>query len=650
MYTFGANQIALKRFIVSLLLSSISLVILAQEDSTSTDEIKVQKLESFLSYKASEFHLDSPPFKTIDTTFDKAYYYNPQLHNFKTNLGNNGTAQKSLYLDYNYNSGFKLNFDQLNDFRFLSSTNRYFEVSQPYAKAAYINGAQKEEGINIAFTQNIRENWNIGLQYKKIGSIGFYQRQRTAINSFKLFQSFKSKNNRYGIIANVNYNDSYNEENGGIKSDSIFLFDPNTNRQGIEVNSPNAKNNSRSQEFFLKQHLNFGKQVAIIPKDSTDTTETFRIIPLFSPYHAFRYHNQEFIFEDASPAPENYPLGSVSPGVLIQDETKLTQFDNQIGVRISPLSNTNGIFKTLEVDAWGKLELLQYQQRSPWYGNIYNKDNLDNLIIGTSIKNDFNKNNSITLDWSNTIEGFDAGDSKLGFKSFHKIKWLNVSPSIEASTLNPAMVFRKYSSTPYSWNFSNLSLINEQKEQLNIEVNKTNTRLNFTGRQITNYTYFDANSTVKQHSNQINYFKAKLSQHIKLSIIHLDLSVMYQTSDQAGIINVPELAAYSKFYIQSTLFKKDLSYRIGADLYATSDYYGDGYNAAIRQYYSQNSEKITTYPWLEVYLMAKIQRTYFFAKLTNVLEGNASPAFFAAPNYPLPDRAFKFGIKWEFLN
>ena len=90
--------------------------------------------------------------------------------------------------------------------------------------------------------------------------------------------------------------------------------------------------------------------------------------------------------------------------------------------------------------------------------------------------------------------------------------------------------------------------------------------------------------------------------------------------------------------------------RLGTDLYVASDYTGDSYNPITRQYQVQTSKTIQSYPWLEPYVMIKVDRTYFFLRIANALEGAVPPTNFAAPGYPMADRAFKFGIKWEFIN
>ena len=79
-------------------------------------------------------------------------------------------------------------------------------------------------------------------------------------------------------------------------------------------------------------------------------------------------------------------------------------------------------------------------------------------------------------------------------------------------------------------------------------------------------------------------------------------------------------------------------------------YFADGYNPALRTFYSQTSQEIESYPWGEFYIMANVDRAYFFARITNLFEGAVPYNYYAGPGYPLPDRGFKFGIKWEFFN
>ncbi len=644
----------MKNLVFLILLSLLNYSLSAQDIPAKGKKDKVVKLQEFYTFNKTDFINDSIDYNKIDTTFFPFFYYNPQLYNFKTNLGNNGTAQKDLKFQSDSKFGFNTQFDQLDDFRFNHQKNEYFQVSQPYAKAFYINGAQKEEGIEIEFSQNINPSWNIGLEYKKVSSEGFYLRQRASINSFRMFQSYKSKNNRYGVIANLNYNDSYNEENGGIVNDSLFTESNNVSRKGIPVRFDQARNISRNQEFYVKQFLNFGKVSTQYYTDDNDSIYLDSIIgksviPKLTPYHEFRYNNKEFGYVDLSADSLNYPAGSVNNGMNISDFTNLKEVDNMLGIRWMINRNKSEVLENLSLKAFGGFQYLEYFQQEFYTGKTLNNQYLTNTIIGASLSNDWRSKYHFSINYHEVTEGYDVGDRNINLTSSNQLGKMKVSAEIHLEKSNPKIVFRDFSSATYSWK-NNLNLIERNGANLEIEIPNLRFKLGADYNAISNYTYFDHSSKVNQFNRDLSIFQAYLSQSFRVWKFHLNLNLRYQNIDKSDIINIPEFLSYSSFYFETTIFKKEMLVRAGSDLYYTTDYTGDSYNPTIRQYQTQNTNTIGSYPWLEAYMMVKVDRTYFFVRVTNLLEGAVPYNYFAAPSYPMPDRALKFGIKWEFIN
>ena len=643
----------MKKLIILLLIISPPLFSWAQLNTLKLgppDSNRVIKLKEFYTFEQDEFYFDSSQLVFIDTSLDRLYYFSPQLYNFQTNLGNNGSAQKPLSFNSNPIISFKTNFDQINLFRFKESTNQFYNVTQPYAKVSYINGAQNEEGINVQFTQNIRENWNMGVEYKKESSEGFYVRQRNSLNHFRAHQSFKSKNNRYSILANLNYNDNYNEENGGIAFDTTFTDFPENSRKGIEVKYQNAKNTGHNQEYYLKQKINFGKKSYLKYVNENDSIFEDSIIgnyitPTLSVFHEFRFNNSNFGFEDFSPDSLNYP--TLNLGTAISESTRLNELNNLIGIRITPFrDNYIGSFG---LDVFGGYDYLEYHQYNVFNSIDLRHDFYTNTILGGRINNSQINKYHLKLEARGVISGFDQGDQIISLVTRNIINQFQISGGLIISKTNPELIKREYSSFTNSWsnklNKTQTTLIHAQ-----FEIPKLNFAIKGKFNQTSNYTYFNVNSQVVQYSNAINTFQIELSQKFKVWKLHLDLKGQYQNIDKTGIINLPEILTYSSFYLQSTLFKKDLSYRLGADLFWASEYYGDSYNPTIRQYLTQNTTKIESYPWLDIFLIVNIDRAFFFARLSNVLEGAVPYNYFSAPGYPMKDRAFTFGLKWEFIN
>jgi hypothetical protein len=652
-YILLAEHIASLKQLLIILLSSLWIFGLQAQNTQNSSIDSLAKIDSYHWFQKDAYWKDSIQSTKIDTTFSPFFYYSPQFHNFKMNLGNNGTAQRNLYYEVDNTIGFKTQFDQLHDFKFTANNAPYLELSQPYTRVFYINGAQKEEGINVAFSQNIRKNWNTLVEYKKIGSIGFYQKQRTALNRFRITHNFKSKNNRYALIAYVNYNDNTNEENGGIVSDSIFENSPEFTRQGIEVRLTEAKNYGRNQEYFIQQQLNFGpikKSYYSSPNDSskTDSVIAETVQSVVSPFHSIRYYQSEYIYDDYATDPNNYPFGTVISNGSLSVRSSFRQVDNTIGISAFPFKAIQAL-SDLNVKAFGRYQYLEYEQFNHFADQQLNENYLNNTIIGASVENSNYKKLHYGLTYESVIDGYDKNDVSLHARLGYNLKWIKIDAGAKQTSLNPKILFRQYKGVAYTWQ-NNLDLENTLNVYGKISLPKLGFRLETQTHTIDNKVYFNSLSEVVQHKGTISIWQTELSQHFKLWYFHLDATIRYQLTDQIGIINIPEWLGYGKFYFESTLFKKDMLYRIGLDLFISDAYNADNYNPVIRSFTSQTNQEVESFPWGDFYLMAKVDRTYFFARLSNVFEGAIPYNYYSSPGYPLPDRALKLGVKWEFVN
>ncbi|MCB0481887.1 MAG: hypothetical protein KDC83_10675 [Flavobacteriales bacterium] len=631
-----------------------SKIITGKADTTKP---KVKKLENFSEFLPHQFSADTPFTCAIDSSLEKFFYYSPQQYNFKTNLGINGGPQKNLIFTLSKKTNIDLDFDQINDFRFLSDSIKYFELSQPYAKVSYINGAKKEEGIDIEFSQNIRENWNWGIQYKKTGGEGFYPRQKTAINNFRFFQSARSKDNRYNILGTLIYNDTYYEENGGIINDTLFEYSlQKVNRTAIPIRFNSAKNTSRNYEYNIRQRFNLGSTKRTYYKDENDSIYLDSVvsewtIPRLSFSHNGTYNLAEYTYEDQFVDSSNYsnplPYGNYD----IIDKTFTNDLVNEALVSIR--LGSNDVHKgNLTLNAGAGYQYTEYKQRSTysWGEELLNNQYFTNLYLLSSIQSNPKQPHSFDLGGKLYLDGYNGGDFLIEGKTKHKLNKLQLAFNGCYRSYSPSLIFNSYESTVYSWANPNL---NDQGALFfggDLKIPHLNLTFGTYYQSTINHLYFDELSSVKQYNSDINVFSAYAQQYFNVYKFHLRLKLQYQFVDQIGIINLPELLTHNSFYFETLMFQKEMLVRLGVDLYLTSEYFGDVYNPAIRQYLVQTQKKIGLSPILDFFMMVRVDRASFFVKVANVAEGIPYYNYYAAPHYPMSDRALKFGIQWEFLN
>lgn len=628
--------------------------IIAQKDSNNSED-KVPKSFIFKQFSVNQIHPDTFVMEAMDSTFASFFNYDNHLSNFNINLGNHGSATKSLLVNDSILTGLNYSFDNLDAFRWGKNNLRFKELSQPYASVMYFNGAQSEEGVELHLSQNVRENWNIGVGYRKISSVGFYISQRTAINNFYINQHLKSKNHRYQLIFYGIYNESYNEENGGIQNDTLFTDSPEKiSRKGLPVNFTEAINRSRQQEYLLKQRFNFGPSRRFYYRDAKDSLYPdsiikTQIIPRITIEHTLQYQHQEFVFEDKNVDSTNYFFKPIPSGTAIFDKTLFNKFDNEIGIILRPWIKTDSTFlSSLRFRGATGFEYGTYDQNS--FG--VNQTDLfqNNVYVSSSLYNLPFMKNHLVLNGKLVLAGYNEADFMItGKYSTAVSKKIRLSLKTAFGSQKPALLYDRYSVSGWNWN-SILNKMSISKADLNMKIDSNFFTVGIAGQSITNYTYFGWDGLPRQYSGVINTFRPYIEKLFNLGSFHLKLKGGYQFTDQAGIMNLPEIYTHSSLYFETKLFQSEMLIRLGSDVFYVSAYSADRYNPSTRQFYIQNEQMVGGYPWLEPYLMVNVERFFFFARMTNVGEGIPSYNYLARPGYPLQDRAFKFAIKWTFIN
>jgi hypothetical protein len=118
----------------------------------------------------------------------------------------------------------------------------------------------------------------------------------------------------------------------------------------------------------------------------------------------------------------------------------------------------------------------------------------------------------------------------------------------------------------------------------------------------------------------------------------------------SSVIRIPNFISENSLYYENDLFKKALRLQVGASLYYTSAYYADAYMPVTDQFYLQDKKKYGNYPFVDVFINARIKTVRIFFKMDHINSGFSGKKYVLTPGYPYPERAFKFGVSWRFFD
>ncbi|MCC7050878.1 MAG: hypothetical protein IT239_03755, partial [Bacteroidia bacterium] len=167
-------------------------------------------------------------------------------------LGNNGLAGRRMMPTAESNVGFRLENNVFNPYFFNENSVLYYDTKRPFTSITYVQGAKKEQFLNILHTQNITPLINVGFNYRRTKSDGFFAHQNTSYNNLRLFVSGRNKKNNLNYLINIYTNKLIAFENWGILSDTSFEQIGFGNKALLQVQNTSAQNNRNLSGGFAK--------------------------------------------------------------------------------------------------------------------------------------------------------------------------------------------------------------------------------------------------------------------------------------------------------------------------------------------------------------------------------------------------------------
>lgn len=643
---------------LSLLPSSYSLSQVVPSDSAepANDSIRV-------SYFSNNIDREGKlKLYALDTTIAGFQNYDllTKYSSFYASLGNVGSAYNNLFPSPLWQpGGFDFGIHTFDNYLYQNDSVRYYRVLKTYTELEYVQGAKKELNFIAMFSRNIYRGLNLGFNFHVSNSPGAYLRQKTNIINFVLTAQFFSKTKRYGVVANFVANRIKNEENGGIKYDSIFEQNLETNRQVIPVNLPDAQNRIRETGFYIKQYFDLTRHDPF----QTDTSERKRNrFELGRITYSFHYNRQIFNYQDGDPMAgfySNFYFDTIqtTDSVTVQKIENIVTWTNpsfhptrkyrriqvEFKIKHQYVEVTYPEIQSYELyfdPGWASIELVHPHKRcffnqvipSAWIAfrpfNTFKLEAYADYVLGTYNEGDV----SFTAKVSQILGSVKRNlgiISLSGFYRYHEPDWF----------------YQKYQSNNFWWNntWEKEGLISATA----VYTNKYLT-LGASMSRLTNYVYLDTAAVPQQDSDEIGYIRGWLNTDIDLWRFKFKGQFAYQTVQGSNVIRVPAFMGNLTIYFTQPLFKGAAVIQPGLNFFYNTSYYADSYMPATRMFYLQDKKEIGNYIYMDVFLNVKIQRARFFVTYTHLNASFMGRTYYMVPYYPMQDGAFKFGISWRF--
>jgi hypothetical protein len=629
----------------------------AEKPDTTAPIVRIWQLKDDYS-RLENYRLD-----TMQTSFQ---IYNPVMKQSFSSayLGNLGLAARgNLYFE-NKNEVRYLFLYPFRPYMVLPSDNVYYNVRKPFSVLEYSSAGQdklkREQMVRVLHSQNINRFNNLGLDIRMSTSEGQYLNQKGKFTNFRFFGSHIKGD--YSAHASLALNSFKSGENGGLLNDSLFM-ETHEDEKTYDVNLTGANVFSRNLGFQVTQRYRFGKLTEY--QDTSSTTGVRKIrertAKTGSIIHTLEFDRNKRFYKDdisaaSSPFYQHYYINSRHT----YDSTFQRSVINTLQIMLDENPNRK---KDFGARAFISHELVKYRFNQPPDTTItggndtvvhkITEQQYNNIYAGASLSHTVGGGWNWIFTGKLWLTGYRAGDMILSGKIDKYIQSGKGQTSITVggslTLTEPSYFMQHYASNHFMWEND----FNKTKEIIaygGIENEPLKFKLKGYLSTISDFIYIGTDTLPSQHHPLISIFSADLYKHFKLGPFNSIHRLVYQLPTDKNIIRVPDLSYYTSNFFAFSPVKNVLTTEIGFDLMYYTKYRGLAYMPSFGMFYHQDEKNIGNYPYIDIFITAKLKRTRFYIKYDHINSGLTGKDYFQVLHYPMPVRTFKFGLSWTFYD
>ena len=629
---------------------------------------------------------DSTQVIPLDTTLNNFENYSAlyQPRSPKIGLGNLGLAYRDLLFEPRKSIGFDIGIHAFDAYLLKPEDVTYYRARTPFTNLYYVNGSLKEQLFGVTHTQNIKPNWNAGFNFNRIGSVGFYPRQKSDHLEAAVFTWYESKSKRYNLLGNLTFNNLKVPENGSILSDSIFKKSTgqvSTNSSLAKSSQPvrlnNSRDNYRNNSLYIKQIYYIGKTEGL----NTPAGSSSSVVPTQRISHTFIYNTQQYKYlQDEADVYNVFPQHNTDT-LFSRDSLHVKHIRNEFSYSFALRGNAVKFVRNeLKLDLGLVHDYYNYNQwvranglvSTQNYQQKVQSNSFQDITLKARLGYNLSDRAGLDINLQQVTLGREFGDylynARLNVLLGNKIG----SVIAEAYTQNNTvpLIYTSWRSSHYT--FTNNDL-NKQKTT-GLSFNYLNEKLQLDAKAeyflLGNYLYFAAANTSpdsaysnnlqpRQAGGIISLLKLSLGKNFIYHNFHFDNFLVYQKTNNTDVLRTPEFYTYNSLYYNKKFFNV-LSTSYGFAVRYNTKYPAQAYAPGIGQFYNNSNFAFANYPVIDLFVKGTLKRTNLFLKYTYANQGLQSKGYYttvspgASPasqvGYPMQDALLIFGVSWNFYN
>lgn len=594
------------------------------------------------------YHYKDNPTKTyeIDTGLNNLEEYNfLQKDGWEyIGVGNTGLAHRYLALDWDYSKGFKSGMRHFDRYKYSIDKIKYYNVERPLSELSYSIGAKNENIVRAQHAQNIKNVFELGIDFHRIRSIGIYNNQEVRNAGFSLYGIYTTKNERFKSAVDVAYSQIKGEENGGLVEDILADdFEGFNNPEVYETNLSDA----------LTRHQNFGVQFTnsyrfgfYLTDSISDSLAVKKFFPTMEISHSLGTRTNTFRFDAENPVDTPFYGDFLQPYDTMYYRLAYHEIPHSVSFKyLGTLQDGDTVkYQNFIAEAG-----IQHDNIELWQNR--NELTTNNLHVfgsfGSNPLGDYKFHYRLKtyfyLTGYNQSDFHLSGEMEKDFEKFGK-----VSAGLIFENVAPSWIENSYFSSSKTWD-------NDFAKKQNLKVEgayrlpKQRLKVHFQYNILNNFIFFNESSLPEQTDQVVNYWRLSIWKNLNWKILNFDNFIGVQGVSNTDVLRIPTLFLKSSFYLEGKLFKGNMLARLGVDMRFNTNFTSDAWNPLIGQFYIQNEFETNFIPVFDVFASFKIQTVRIFFKSNYTSQGLFQDNFYAIARHPDRGRTFTGGFTWRFF-
>lgn len=574
------------------------------------------------------------------------------------NLGNYGTAARSLLFSPIMKPGWDAGFHQHDLYAFTLENSKFYQTTRPYTDLAYVLGSKSEQTIHLLHTQNKKSNFNFAFEYRFINAPGSFKNQNNNHNNIRLNAAYQSNNRKYAATFILISNKHVSSENGGLINASLldslsfsdpFQVDTRLGASGAFSQNPfntniSTGNRYRNSTFFLRQHYDLGKVDSIFNAEDSVYNKIFYSRVRLQHNLNISSFNYEFIDNNVNVAnySKYFGLNLLNSNPLVL-QNKWSVVTNEINAITFPdknnqaqflkvgasLQNIKGALGSIRTNEYNIFLTGEYRNRTK--NKIWDIEATGNLYLNGLNAGDYNAFISLKRLLSKR-----AGFLELGFQNVNR---------------TPSTIFNNQN----SFFVQSIGVTNKENTvRLFAQYENPKQHFKLSGEYflVNNFAYFDSFFMAKQESTVMNVLHISAEKKFKLSKYwnwYAELHVQQTTANAP--INLPLFVTRQRLAFEGNFFT-NLFLSTGVEMRYYTNYKAANYSPFTGQFFYQNTFTVANRPEINAFLHMRIKSFKAFVRLENIntLIPGKGKYNFSAQQYANNALWFRLGIWWNFVN